>query len=89
MAQVCVVAPTCAIPRNGTRIALKMTGKPFSDTSPGLEAKIRTLSVSLLAVAAIAASLLITRSLEEETAPPAGENQPVRQPLDAIRAAGL
>jgi hypothetical protein len=56
---------------------------------PGVEAKIRALSVSLLAVAAIAASLLITRSREEEMAPPAGENQPARQSLDAIRAAGL
>lgn len=63
--------------------------KPFSHASPGLEAKIRTLSVSLLAVAAIAASLLITRSREEDMAPPAGENQPARQSLDAIRAAGL
>ena len=66
-----------------------MRRKPFSHTSPGLEATIRTLSVSLLAVAAIAASLLITRTREEDTAPPAGENEPVRQSLDAIRAAGL
>ena len=62
---------------------------PFCTTSPGLEAKIRALSVSLLAVAAIAASLLIVRSREDDMALPAGENQPVKQPLDAIRAAGL
>ena len=68
----------------------EMPRKPFPHTDPGLEAKIRALSVSLLAIAAIAASLLITRSREEETTVvSAGENQPVRQPLDAIRAAGL
>ncbi|HSJ05760.1 MAG TPA: hypothetical protein VK936_03590 [Longimicrobiales bacterium] len=48
------------------------------------------MSVSLVAVAAIAASLLLTRSREESdvTNPPA-ENQAVRIKLDAIRAAGL
>jgi hypothetical protein len=56
-----------------------------------VEAVIRTLSVSLLAVAAIAASLLLTRGQEEEGSrlPHAGENQPVRLPLDALRAAGM
>lgn len=56
-----------------------------------VEAVIRTLSVSLLAVAAIAASLLLTRGQEEEGGrlPHAGENQPVRLPLDALRAAGM
>jgi hypothetical protein len=63
--------------------------KPFLHAGPGQEAEIRALSVSLLAVAAIAASLLITRSHDEEAAPSAGEKQPVKQPLDAIRAAGL
>ncbi len=55
------------------------------------EAPIRTLSVSLLAVAAIAASLLLTRNREEQKTAgvPAGENQPAEQSLDAIRAAGL
>jgi hypothetical protein len=56
------------------------------------EAFIRTLSVSLVAVAAIAASLLLSRSRDEEDATrlvPAGEQQPARLPLDAIRAAGL
>jgi hypothetical protein len=52
---------------------------------------IRTLSVSLLAVAAIAASVLLTRS--RERAPTvhrsAGETGPVEPMLDAIRAAGL
>ena len=62
--------------------------RPFSNEGPGWEAMIRTLSVSLVAVAAIAASLLITRS-REDTVPSAGEKEPVRQPLDAIRAAGL
>jgi hypothetical protein len=56
------------------------------------EVPIRTLSVSLVAVAAIAASLLLTMDREErETAgiAPAGENVPNRAKLDAIRAAGL
>jgi hypothetical protein len=58
---------------------------------PAKEARIRTLSVSLLAVAAIAASLLLTRNREEDTPAgvPAGENLPAEQSLDAIRAAGL
>jgi hypothetical protein len=55
-----------------------------------MEAVIRTLSVSLLAVAAIAASLILTRGREEGSSlPHAGENQPVRLPLDALRAAGM
>ena len=56
------------------------------------EAPIRTLSVSLVAVAAIATSLLLTRSREEgdiTDVAPAGENVPVRLKLDAIREAGL
>jgi hypothetical protein len=48
------------------------------------------LSVSLLAVAAIAASLLLTRSRDEKAGDiPAGEQQPAEHSLDAIRAAGL
>lgn len=54
----------------------------------GQEASIRTLSVSLLAVAAIAASLLITRTREDGMAH-VGEGKPAEQSLDAIRAAGL
>jgi hypothetical protein len=58
------------------------------------EALIRTLSVSLVAVAAIAASLLLARSREgDEEArlrlTQAGDGQPARLQLDAIRAAGL
>ena len=57
------------------------------------EAPIRTLNVSLVAVAAIAASLLLTRSREEDSnlpaVAPAGENPPAQLKLDAIRAAGL
>jgi hypothetical protein len=56
------------------------------------EAPIRTLSVSLVAVAAIAASLLLTRSRDESdtrSLVPAGENVPARLKLDAIREAGL
>ncbi|MHB1169576.1 MAG: hypothetical protein ACYC28_09890 [Longimicrobiales bacterium] len=52
---------------------------------------IRTLSVSILAVAAVAASLIITRGRDEQdvTLVPAGETQPAEQSLAAIRAAGL
>jgi hypothetical protein len=89
MAQVCVGTPICAGFWNGTSFAVKDSRKPFLHAGPGWEAKIRALSVSLLAVAAIAASLLITRSRDEEAAPSTGEKQPVRQSLDAIRAAGL
>jgi hypothetical protein len=45
-----------------------------------------------VAVAAIAASLLLTRSRDEDEVTrlvPAGEGQPARLQLDAIRAAGL
>jgi hypothetical protein len=49
--------------------------------------------VSLLAVAAIAASLLLTRRPHEkgdaDAGVPAGEQSPAEQSLDAIRAAGL
>jgi hypothetical protein len=69
--------------------------RPLDRASTGLqtwEAPIRTLSVSLVAVAAIAASLLLTRSREETDLyglVPAGENAPARLKLDAIREAGL
>jgi hypothetical protein len=56
------------------------------------EASIRTLSVSLMAVAAVAASILLTRSRDgndTHRTVPAGEQQPARLQLDAIRAAGL
>jgi hypothetical protein len=57
-----------------------------------MEALIRTLSVSLVAVAAIAASLLLTRNREGDGTVRDGllggqQLPPVR--LDAIRAAGL
>jgi hypothetical protein len=80
--------------RTGTRNALSHH-RPLewatSAPSPW-EAPIRTLSVSLVAVAAIAASLLLSRSREEgdiTDVVPAGENIPVRLKLDAIREAGL
>jgi hypothetical protein len=51
------------------------------------------LSVSVLAVAAVAATLFIARSREEQSQTeqlvPAGETQPAEGSLDAIRAAGL
>jgi hypothetical protein len=78
----------------GTRNALFST-RPLdrATASPKRrEAPIRTLSVSLVAVAAIAASLLLTRSREETDTTgivPAGENVPARLKLDAIREAGL
>ena len=55
------------------------------------EVPIRTLSVSLLAVAAIAASLLIVRQRDERpnlSLLTGGDERPAQQ-LDAIRAAGL
>lgn len=54
----------------------------------GQEAAIRTLSVSLLAVAAIAASLLLTRNREVIHSQGSDSQQTARE-LDAIRAAGL
>lgn len=56
-----------------------------------MEAPIRTLSVSLLAVAAIAASLVLSRNEGNSAAGsiPAGENLPGAPSLDKIRAAGL
>ena len=63
-----------------------------SDKPDPWEAPIRTFSVSLVAIAAIAASLLLTRSREENDTTslvPGGENAPVRLKLDAIREAGL
>jgi hypothetical protein len=55
------------------------------------EVFIRTLSVSLLAVAAIAASLVLSRSEGTSAAGsiPAGETTPGAPSLDKIRAAGL
>lgn len=78
----------------GTRNAL-FTRRPLERASvppAPWEAPIRTLSVSLVAVAAIAASLLLTRSREESDITgivPAGENTPAHLKLDAIREAGL
>jgi hypothetical protein len=56
----------------------------------GREVFIRTLSVSLVAAAAIAASLLLTRNRGEgDSLLQAGGGQAPRLQLDAIRAAGL
>ena len=56
-----------------------------------MEAIIRTLSVSLLAVAAIAATLVLSRNdgVSAVGSVPAGENTPGAPSLDKIRAAGL
>ncbi len=61
-------------------------------TTPNAGGRIRTLGVSLVAVAAVAASVLITRQRTDKApadvdAP--GEIQPIETALDAIRAAGL
>lgn len=78
----------------GTRNAL-FASRPLERASAvpnRWEAPIRTLSVSLVAVAAIAASLLLTRSREERDITdivPGGENTPAHLKLDAIREAGL
>ncbi|MGH7500974.1 MAG: hypothetical protein ACREL7_04380 [Longimicrobiales bacterium] len=72
----------------GTENAPLVSRNPILNGDPEQEASIRTLSVSLLAVAAIAASLLITRTRDDALAH-AGEGKPAEQSLDAIRAAGL
>ena len=68
-------------------------GRTGRTVHPRKEAPIRALSVSLLAVAAIAASLVLTRNRQEREPSgelvPAGEDMTAGQPLDAIRAAGL
>jgi hypothetical protein len=66
-------------------------GKGGIVSTKGSEASIRTLSVSLLAVAAIAASLVLTRNEGTSAAGsiPAGENSPGAPSLDKLRAAGL
>jgi hypothetical protein len=78
--------------RSGTAVA-RPAGRPDHGRSQFLqreEIPIRTLSVSLLAVAAFAASLLISRSRQEKAGDMAHSDQlPVEQSLDAIRAAGL
>jgi hypothetical protein len=61
-----------------------------TEPSKEKEAFIRTLSVSLLAVAAIAASLVLSRSSAVSThGIPAGESAPGEPSLDRIREAGL
>ena len=78
----------------GTRNALK-TKRPLERASrvpSQQEALIRTFSVSLVAIAAIAASLLLTRGRDESDVAglvPAGENAPAHLKLDAIREAGF
>jgi len=50
------------------------------------------LGVSLLAVVAVAVSVLLSRQRQERVNTreiPAGESQPLRRSLDAIRTAGL
>lgn len=57
-----------------------------------MEARIRNLSVGIVAVAAVAASLVLSRSKLEADAPrvvPGGGQQLPSLELDAIRAAGL
>ncbi len=71
------------------RRELCLTGAALTSCAGG---PIRTWSVSLLAAAAIAATLLLARRTEPRPAHalvPAGESQPAEQSLDAIRAAGL
>jgi hypothetical protein len=66
---------------------LRTTGCPVT-----CEVPIRTLTISVVAVAAIAASLLLVKSRDENQAPadaPPGADQSARAELDALRAAGL
>jgi len=57
------------------------------------EALIRTLGVSLVAIAAIVASLAVVRQRQEEAQPPEGQKGPQISPaqvnLDQLRAAGF
>lgn len=59
------------------------------------EALIRTLGVSLIAIAAIVASLTVARQRQEEAPAPEGEKRPQHSPtasrldLDQLRAAGM
>lgn len=68
---------------------LALAGRDATTSSAG--GAIRTLSVSLLAAVAIAASLLIVRKVERpvQGLAPAGEHLPAERSLDAIREAGL
>ncbi len=73
----------------GQRRELRLGPRSLTSCAGGL---IRTWGVSLLAAAAIAATLLLARRTEPRPAHalvPAGETQPAEQSLDAIRAAGL
>jgi hypothetical protein len=55
-----------------------------------VEASIRTLGVSLLAVAAVAAGVFLSRQKQPERAvPPATGEEVPQQFLDALRAAGF
>jgi len=64
-------------------------------TPPGKEELIRTLGVSLVAIAAIVASLAVVRQRQEDAVRREPEPQPARSPaavkldLDQIRSAGL
>lgn len=59
------------------------------------EALIRTLSVGLIALAAIVASLSVVKQRQEDALPPEGEKRPQHLPasssvnLDQLRAAGM
>lgn len=59
------------------------------------EAHIRTLGVSLIAIAAIVASLTVARQRQEEAPAAEGEKRPQHSPttsrldLDQLRAAGM
>ena len=74
------------------KFARRARGGPGRLTSSA-GGRIRTLGVSLLAVAAIAVSVLIARQRHEKSGSAAhasqGEVQPAEKSLDAIRAAGL
>mgnify|MGYP007125561559 CR=1 FL=1 len=81
--------------REGTERACHRSRRSSGSGVPNLNAggPIRALSVSLLAVVAVAVSVLIARQRPDKVNTsrevPAGENQPLRRSLDAIRAAGL
>lgn len=74
------------------RLQVAPSGAPLT---PSREALIRTLGVSLIAIAAIVASLTVARQRQEEAHAPEGEKRPQHSPtssrldLDELRAAGM
>jgi hypothetical protein len=76
----------------GFRLQVAPDGAPLTSADGGL---IRTLGVSLIAIAAIVASLTVARQRQDAAPAPEGEKRPQHSPtpsrldLDQLRAAGM